>query len=97
MDAKNSVRACVGNDLDHSVEFVEGEYDLGVYYRSMRSSGDHYNLGRIIVTPRANGRGMVPFAPEHRGVVELSHTITVLNGPTADLTRASQHHHPITA
>ena len=68
----------------HSVHFVEGEYDLGLYYRSLRSSGDYYNLGRIVIAPRMNAREVLPFAPQHRGLVELAHAVAVSSSPILD-------------
>jgi len=69
-----------------ALPLVEGDYDLGLYYRSERVSGDFLNLGRLVVLPAAADTSIVPFAAQHRGTVELNSRLSI-NGKTAGASR----------
>ena len=55
------------------LSLVEGDYDLGLYYRSDRSSGDHLGLARLAIAPAERSATVLPYAAQHRGIMELRH------------------------
>ena len=54
-----------------SLPLVEGEYNVGFGIRSADYAGDHLNLCALQVAARPPLAGIVPYAAEYRGVVEL--------------------------
>lgn len=60
-----------------SLPLVEGEYSLGVFCRTRESRGNHYDLGHLTVTPGKSACTVVPYAAQHRGVLELDFQLSV--------------------
>jgi ABC-type polysaccharide/polyol phosphate transport system ATPase subunit len=54
-----------------SVPLVEGEYRIGLGYSTDDHFEDKLGLADLTVTPRPDPSGLVPYAAQYRGVVEL--------------------------
>ncbi len=61
----------------HSLPLVEGEYSFGLFYGGIHGSSDATGLCVLSVLPAANDHGTAPYPAEHRGFVEIGHTVQV--------------------
>jgi len=59
------------------LRLIEGEYEVSLHYRSQSSTHYGLRLGTFLMEPKNPEEGMVPYAPEHRGAVELSLSFSI--------------------
>ena len=70
-----------------SLPLVEGDFSLGLFCKTAESRANHYDLGRFTVTPGATACRVVPYAAQHRGVVELPYEFEVRDEPVNPVSR----------
>ncbi len=59
----------------HSLPFVEGYYDIGIYISSNLFQGNKYHLGRFEILPAE--REIIPYAARDRGYIELESSFQI--------------------
>jgi len=59
------------------LRLIEGEYEVSLHYRSQTSTHYGLRLGTFLMEPKKPEDGMVPYAPEHRGAVELNLSVSL--------------------
>jgi lipopolysaccharide transport system ATP-binding protein len=70
-------RRCeVSFHIDH-LPLVEGEYSLGLWLRSGAYSTESLDVARFTVVSKTRESSIVPYAPNHRGVLELVSSVEV--------------------
>ena len=60
-----------------SIPFVEGEYSVGIFFASVKATGNYLNLINMTVLPRKTVDSVIPYPANVRGFVNLDHTMTV--------------------
>jgi len=60
-----------------SPKLVEGDYSLGIFCRTAHSRGNHYDIGALKITPGDSSCRVLPYAAQHRGIVELDYNFSV--------------------
>ncbi|MFO0789226.1 MAG: ABC transporter ATP-binding protein [Pirellulales bacterium] len=54
-----------------AVPFIEGDYSLGIYVKSLSAHRNFMEIAKLSVTPATTANGVAAYEPQHRGYVNL--------------------------
>ncbi len=60
-----------------ALPLVEGDYSLGLYINAGTIREDFLDLTRLTILSKSSRSGIPPYAVQHRGLVELEHTVSL--------------------
>jgi len=60
-----------------ALPLVEGDYSLGLYINAGTIREDFLDLTRLTILSKSSRSEIPPYAVQHRGLVELEHTVSL--------------------